>query len=30
MVNFGAFGFASWVYENIGWAKEGAGVRTTQ
>ena len=21
LVNFGAFGFADWVYEDIGWAK---------
>lgn len=24
LVNFGAFGFADWVYEDIGWAKAGA------
>ena len=22
LVNFGAFGFASWVYQDIGWAKQ--------
>jgi peptide/nickel transport system substrate-binding protein len=22
LVNFGAFGFASWIYEDIGWAKD--------
>jgi peptide/nickel transport system substrate-binding protein len=21
LVNFGAFGFASWIYQDIGWAK---------
>jgi peptide/nickel transport system substrate-binding protein len=23
LVNFGAFGFANWIYEDIGWAKDG-------
>jgi len=27
LVNFGAFGFANWIYEDIGWAK---GTRPTQ
>jgi peptide/nickel transport system substrate-binding protein len=28
LVNFGAFGFASWIYQDIGWARQ-SGARTT-